>query len=159
MKSSNQIPAVTQFISEIEQVPWFDNLGRPPQQDGPAAQIHAWEEWSGPEEPSVIGMHERQQAFYDELTNGETSTEMRELWEQIQSIVFPIRFGQSAVCSRPGYMVCNQIWQSGMLPGRPVLLAYTCLQSVPYPTSFKNNRTGSKLDTGHVTGMKLFPEQ
>jgi hypothetical protein len=79
-----------QFLAELEQVRWFENLGKPIGPEMGVDQIHDWEEWPGPEDPATDEMTLRQQALIDELlaAAGGRSQEVEQLWERIRGMVF-----------------------------------------------------------------------
>ncbi len=82
-------PAVAQFIREVNAVPWFKNVGQPLPPDTNARQLHRWEDWPGPEEPSIFEISERQQALHDELLASAPGrrSELERVWKRIGDIV------------------------------------------------------------------------
>ena len=82
-------PEVIQFLTELEQIPWFERIGQIPEGEF-HEQIPSWDDWEGPEEPSVAEIHESIQTLYDQITENGSNIELTELWERIHSIVIPL---------------------------------------------------------------------
>lgn len=83
-------PSVPEFIAQLEQVPWFRNLGHPLPADADVERIFAWDDWPGPEEPAILELHTQQQDFHDEIMAeaGENRPALSELWDRIHAAVF-----------------------------------------------------------------------
>lgn len=86
---TNLDPVVARFVQDVNAVPWFKNIGQPFPPDTNAEQFHRWEDWPGPEEPSIFELSERHQALYDELLGSapERREELENVWECISQIV------------------------------------------------------------------------
>lgn len=78
------------FLAGLEVVPWFRNLGRPTPEDAGVERLAAWEDWAGPEEPTVVEMSLRHQELYDRIMAavGDRRPELDELWDHIHAAVF-----------------------------------------------------------------------
>lgn len=81
-------PKVARFLAELEAINWFSNIGRPLPEGADIKTISGWNEWLGPEEPSIAELNSRQQALYVELMKDESSWQLAELWDRIHGIVF-----------------------------------------------------------------------
>lgn len=88
MSATDQV--VEQYIAELQQVSWFENLGKPIEAGEAISQIHDWEEWPGPDDRATLDMALRQQALYDGLfaVAGGRRQEAEQLWGRIHGIVF-----------------------------------------------------------------------
>ncbi len=121
MTSYKTSPLIVRFLSELEDVPWFERIGMPLQHDNVSDQIHSWSEWLGPEQPSVIALHEQQQKLYDELTDKGKSVEMVAIWEQIQSAVFRVAMPKIPYDSKqdtwyaPNAALWHAAWTAGLV--------------------------------------------
>jgi hypothetical protein len=49
------------FLTRLEVVPWFTNLGCPTSDDARVERMAAWEDWPGPDESTVAEMFLRHQ--------------------------------------------------------------------------------------------------
>jgi hypothetical protein len=78
------------FLAQLRGIPWFANLGRPSPEDSAVGRIDRWEDWPGPEEPSVAALHERQQEMYDSIMREPEipRDDLRALWDRIHAVVF-----------------------------------------------------------------------
>ena len=87
---TNSDLSIEAFVAQLETVPWFSELGQPGPADAEATRIFSWDEWPGPEDPSVNELALGQQALYDGLleTAGEKRQEFLALWDRIQETVF-----------------------------------------------------------------------
>jgi hypothetical protein len=83
-------PALAKFLADLENMPWFANVGKPLPAGKTAKQLRGWEEWPGPEEPAIFELSERQQALHDALLAGaeKRRKDLSRLWEQVREIVF-----------------------------------------------------------------------
>ena len=81
---------VADFLAQLEDVPWFGNIGHPVPGDAGVERIFAWEEWPGPEEPTIAELSLRHQALFDSITEaaGEEASPLLELWRRIHAVVF-----------------------------------------------------------------------
>src|SRR5215813_7511631 len=66
---------IESFLIEIDQIPWFANVGKPSELDGQALRITSWEAWPGPETPGSGLMAE---AHKDRRAN--STTRARATW-------------------------------------------------------------------------------
>lgn len=77
------------FLLELEQIPWFANLGKPLAQSSGVRRIAGWDDWPGPEDEGVTEIHLRHQSLYDGLL--ESAKEKRglaeHLWRNIHEVV------------------------------------------------------------------------
>ena len=82
--------SVSDLLAELEVIPWFSNLGRPTPDDAGVARMATWEDWPGPEEPTITEMSYQQQELFDQIMAeaGEQRAELAELWSHIHAEVF-----------------------------------------------------------------------
>jgi hypothetical protein len=128
------IPAsVSDLLAALEVVPWFANLGRPTPDDAGVQRMAAWEDWPGPEEPTVAEMSLRHQELYDRIMAeaGDHQPELADLWGRIHAAVFrraahavPFDPAQDA-WHGPTTAVWVAAWAAGLIglclqTGRPV---------------------------------------
>jgi hypothetical protein len=120
-----EVPGSTvgEFLAQLEAVPWFSNIGRPTPQDVGVKRMFAWEEWPGPEEPTIGELSFRHQALYDRIMAeaGEQRPALAQLWDRIHVAVF--RRATSAVpfdakqdtWHRPTAAVWQAAWTAGLI--------------------------------------------
>jgi hypothetical protein len=125
--------SVADLLVQIESLPWFRNIGKPTP-GGPGAQrIYTWEDWPGPEEPSVFELAHRQQALYDEIMRavGHHREQLLALWERIHAAVFRLAAAevpydpQQDAWHAPTAAVWQAAWTAGLVglclqSGRPI---------------------------------------
>ena len=58
---------IESFLIEIDQIPWFANVGKPSELDGQALRITSWRAWPGPETPGSGLMQETQVNRHERL--------------------------------------------------------------------------------------------
>lgn len=83
-------PSVSDFLEGLEAVPWFSATGRPTSPDAGVERMSAWEDWPGPEEPTIGKLSFRHQDLYDRIMAeaGKQQPELAELWDRIRAAVF-----------------------------------------------------------------------
>jgi hypothetical protein len=84
------LPAVDDFLAQLDTVPWFSNIGRPTPADAEVGRIHEWEEWPGPEEPTITELSLRHQALFDDIMAdaGAQRAALTEVWDRVHDRVF-----------------------------------------------------------------------
>jgi hypothetical protein len=114
---------VERFISGLESIPWFRNIGKPTPSDAGVERICSWDEWPGPEEPGISALSDRQQALYDSLTRdsrGETDPRTL-LWNRIHEAVFrtaapKVPYDANQDCYHaPSMAVWQAAWTAGLV--------------------------------------------
>jgi hypothetical protein len=80
--------SIESFLIEVDQIPWFANVGKPSELDGEALRITSWEAWPGPNRPGCELMHEAQQDRRDRLLAAGDLTQIEALWQRIHDRVF-----------------------------------------------------------------------
>jgi len=87
LNHTNKDSSVSEFLSQLSQIPWFENLGQPIDPAAGVPQIGSWDEWPGPEDPGAMEMGDRHQALHDELMSsaGDQATEATNPWNQIKA--------------------------------------------------------------------------
>lgn len=76
------------FLKSLEEIPWFEHLGEELPEDSGCRRVYSWDEWRGPEEPSVRRIADAQQSLYDELMPGAEADRKKVLWDRIHEVVF-----------------------------------------------------------------------
>src|SRR5215813_4240891 len=79
---------IESFLIEIDQIPWFANVGKPSELDGQALRITSWEAWPGPETPGSGLMAEAQQERRTRLLAAGDPPQIEALWQRIHEWVF-----------------------------------------------------------------------
>jgi hypothetical protein len=79
--------SIESFLIEIDQIPWFANIGKPSELDGEALRITSWEAWPGPNTPGCELMHEAQQERHDRLLAAGDPPQIEALWQRIHDRV------------------------------------------------------------------------
>lgn len=81
---------VNNFIAQLEEVPWFSNLGRPVSSEEEVVRIATWDDWPGPEEPAILELSSRQQELFDEIMEGagEQAPQLKMAWDEVHAVVF-----------------------------------------------------------------------
>jgi hypothetical protein len=128
----DEITGSDAFLERLESVPWFSNLGQPTQGGEDVQRISCWEDWPGPEDPSVLEIHLEHQALYDLIMGeGEADTErLRALWDGIHILVFRVAAPRVPYDDRqdawhaPTTAVWQAAWTAGLVglfreSGRP----------------------------------------
>jgi hypothetical protein len=107
------------FLSQLENVPWFENIGKKIDPNAKVERIWSWAEWPGPEEASVIGMHLQLQDLFDEITGNGTTKELVSKWEQIQAGVVQVASSRVPYDSAEDswYAPNVAVWQAGWTAG------------------------------------------
>src|SRR6266481_2134079 len=85
--------ALSQFIARLEQVPWFQRLGKPSIRDNEVYRIFSWEVWPGPEDPGASLQSNYHQKWRDALFHEDSQSNSEELsgiWAQIHGTVFEV---------------------------------------------------------------------
>ncbi len=117
--SHNQNTRLAKFLKALEDIPWFANIGKPLPEGSTCKQIHNWDDWPGPEEPSVAEMDDGEAATYEELTQGEDSDQLSELHDRIQKTV--VRLAKDKVPYDEEEDTCHAptaaVWQAGWTAG------------------------------------------
>lgn len=109
------------FLEDLKAVPWFRNIGRSTAVDSRLRRIHRWEDWPGPEDPSVSELSTREQALHDEILGiaGEDRSELVRLWGRIHAVVF--RSAASVVPYDPQqdawHAPSTAVWQAAWTAG------------------------------------------
>lgn len=132
--TADESPDVVEFLKLLELMPWFRNIGGSISPDAAVERISTWEDWPGPEEPSVIELGYREQSFYDEFMQAageDVRQRLSELWDRIHAVVF--RVAAPAVpfdpkqdtWHAPTSAVWHAAWTAGLIglclqTGRPV---------------------------------------
>src|SRR4051794_21980377 len=85
-------PSFDEFLAQLREIPWFADIGRPIPADFQAGRIGRWEEWPGPEEPSVAILFERHQGLYDSIIEegGASRDRLLASWNRIHALVFEV---------------------------------------------------------------------
>lgn len=80
---------LARFLAQLQDIPWFANLGKTVRPSDRIAQIVSWDEWPGPEDLATNVLHCRQQALYEEriLSSGVAAESASRLWVAIQAAV------------------------------------------------------------------------
>jgi hypothetical protein len=130
-----EVPGSTasDFLAQLESVPWFSNIGRPTPPDAGVKRISAWEEWPGPKEPGVGELSFRHQDLYDRIMaeSGDRRESLTQLWEAIHAAVFRRAASQvpydpeQDTWHGPTMAVWQAAWTAGLVglclqTGRPV---------------------------------------
>ena len=76
------------FLIEIDQIPWFANVGKPSELDGQALRITSWQAWPGPETPGSGLMQEAQVDRHERLLAAGDPLQIEALWQRIHDQVF-----------------------------------------------------------------------
>jgi hypothetical protein len=109
------------LLSQLDAIPWFSKIGEPAPDDSGVERIYRWEEWPGPEEPSVLQLSIRQQALYDSIMGeaGGRRGDLSALWDRIHTAVF--RATASAVPGDPQqdawHAPTTAVWQAAWTAG------------------------------------------
>jgi hypothetical protein len=119
----DQDPALTKFLIELGSIPWFSNIGKSLPADTAAKQLRRWEDWPGPEEPTISELHERQQVLYEDMmaeSEGRRK-ELLELWDRVHktaltfaSLAVPYDPDQDA-WHGPTMAVWQAAWTAGLI--------------------------------------------
>lgn len=80
--------SIESFLIEIDQIPWFANLGKPSRLDSQALRIASWEAWPGPETPGSGLMAEAAEARRARLLGAGDPPMIEALWQRIHERVF-----------------------------------------------------------------------
>lgn len=129
VKPAEETRPVEDFLAEVESLPWFRNIGSPTPPDSGVKRIYRWEDWPGPEEPSVFELAHRHQALYDDVMRAAEGQreQLSGLWNRIHAIVF--RVAAPAVPYDPQqdtwHAPTAAVWQAAWTAG----LVGLCLQS------------------------------
>ena len=121
--------SIEQFLIQLESVPWFRSLGEPTSSDSDIERLQRWEDWPGPEEPSVLELSTEHQALFDDLmaTAGKHQEDLSSLWQRIHAIVF--RVARSAVPYDPSkdawHAPSSAVWQAAWTAGLIGLCLHT----------------------------------
>src|SRR5580704_9973986 len=80
------------FLSQLEAIPWFGNIGKPVEAGLNVERIYSWEEWPGSEDPSILALATGQQDLYDAIMEeaGGENAHLLSLWEKIHAVVFRV---------------------------------------------------------------------
>lgn len=126
-------PPLTDFLTQLESIPWFSNIGKPVDAASSVERIYDWNEWPGPNEASIIELSWRQQDLFDALMESAGSERARfsALWESIHGIVFRVAAPkvpydpQQDAWHAPTMAVWQAAWTAGLVglcycAGRPV---------------------------------------
>jgi len=93
MKNEQDVESILEnFLLELEQIPWFENLGQPTPEDDNVIRIHSFKEWNGPEGigESIQEEHiERWRKDLFEVAQEDTHG-LEGHWEHLEAIVFDI---------------------------------------------------------------------
>ncbi len=129
MRSSNEfIPAddnhdVTNFVAQLEGIPWFAHVGTPLQSRTAIQRMSRWDQWPGPEDPCTSELPYRQQALHDELMGASAPLNhaLSELWDTIQATVLtsaaknvPYKTNEDAWYG-PNVAVWHAAWTAGLV--------------------------------------------
>jgi hypothetical protein len=76
------------LLIEIDQIPWFANVGKPSELDGQALRITSWEAWPGPETPGSGLMQEAQVGRHERLLAAGDPRRIEALWQRVHDRVF-----------------------------------------------------------------------
>lgn len=78
-----------EFLVQLREIPWFARVGRTDPSDSRVVRLSRWEDWPGPQEPSIAVLNERQQALHDAILGeaGDRAGDLRDLWDRVQAIV------------------------------------------------------------------------
>jgi uncharacterized protein (TIGR02996 family) len=107
----------------FDRVPWLEHLGQPTAGDNEVYRLHDWDEWPGPEDPSVQPLYELSQTWYDRLLDeaGPLRKDAEALWERVREAVLsrarpkvPFDPGQDA-WHGPTQCVWDVSWWAGLL--------------------------------------------
>ena len=118
-----ELGSVEDFLAKVESLPWFRNLGQPNPSDSRVKRIYRWEDWPGPEEPSVSELAFRQQALYDDLMRaaGEDREQLSAFWDRIHTVVFRVAAPavpydpQQDTWHAPTAAVWQAAWTAGLM--------------------------------------------
>jgi hypothetical protein len=80
--------SIESFLIEIDQIPWFANVGKPSELDGQALRITSWEAWPGPQTPGGELMQEAQVERHERLLAAGDRLQIEALWQSIHDRVF-----------------------------------------------------------------------
>lgn len=109
------------FLRELEAIPWFASIGEPLPAGSGCKQIGSWDEWRGPEEPSVAEVADRQQTLYDEMMGGREAPRLKDLWDRVHEVVFReatpgIPYDPDAdTWHPPTFAVWHAAWTAGLV--------------------------------------------
>jgi len=87
---SDESPDVATFLAQLEKIAWFGQIGQRLPASDKSHQIFRWEDWPGPEDPSVSSMAYREQALYDELmevVSPKDKEKASDYWNAVQNTV------------------------------------------------------------------------
>ncbi|HLN27892.1 MAG TPA: hypothetical protein VK395_09115 [Gemmataceae bacterium] len=121
---SDESPDVATFLAQLENIAWFGQIGQRLPASDKSQQIFRWEDWPGPEDPSVSSMADREQALYDELmeiASQQNKEKGLEFWNEVQDTV--LRAVGTAVPYDPNQdtwhaptaAVWGAIWTAGLV--------------------------------------------
>jgi hypothetical protein len=78
-------PAVSEFLVQLEVIPWFENLGKPIS-DPTVRRIADWSEWAGPWDADDASFGTRQAALRNEILRP-ACDQLVALWESVHDAV------------------------------------------------------------------------
>ncbi len=121
LTSLNRMTRVAKFLNTLEDIPWFANIGKPLPEGSTSKRIHSWDEWPGPEEPSVAEVGDATSDIFEELTQGEDSDQLSKLHRRIRNSV--VRIAKHRVpfdededtWHAPNAAVCEAGWVAGLI--------------------------------------------
>jgi hypothetical protein len=79
---------IENFLIEIDQIPWFANIGKPSHLDGQALRITSWEAWPGPETPGSDLIAEAANSRRAQLLATGEPPMIEAVWQRIYERVF-----------------------------------------------------------------------
>ena len=112
---------IESFLMEIDDVPWFANVGKPSELDGQALRITSWEAWPGPETPGSELMAEADKDRRARLLAPGDPPQIEALWQRIHERVFmqaiprvPWKDGEDAWYA-PSTAVWGAAWKAALV--------------------------------------------
>jgi hypothetical protein len=125
----DEITGSNEFLEQLASVPWFSKLGRPAPAGDEVRRITRWEDWPGPEDPSVLELHLEQQALYDLIMSdaGVDLERLRALWERIHAVVFRVAAHEVPYDARQDawHAPTTAVWQAAWTAGLIGLLRHS----------------------------------
>ena len=121
--STEEPRSVEDLLAQIESAPWFRNIGKPTPDDSQVERIYRWEDWPGPEEPSIVELAYREQALYDDIMRdaGGHRERLSALWDSIHKVVFRVATvavpydPQQDTWHAPTMAVWQAAWTAGLI--------------------------------------------
>jgi hypothetical protein len=131
--AAGDVQSLGDLLAQLEEIPWFSNIGTPTPAGAGVERIYSWEDWPGPEEPPIRELSVRQQGLYDSIMKdaGGLQGALSSLWDRIHATVLhaaarkvPYDPGQDA-WHGPSTAVWQAAWTAGLIglclrSGRPV---------------------------------------